>query len=547
MLNPRSVFLSKISFYFTILLMIWGCAAQQKPNGGPRDLTPPKVVTMDPPDMTRNFTAKKITIEFDEFFKLASPYQEISITPAQEKQPEYNVSKRKFEIEFKDTLEKNTTYVINFGKAIADVNESNVMKNFTYVFSTGPHIDSLSISGNVTNTSTNEKEKEATVFLFPLSQDSLLFGKKKPSIFTTTDSAGNFSLNNLREDTYRIYALKEPSPNKIFDNDNDLIAFLQKPIVVNKDTSGIQLKLFKQIPEKFRLAERKFTPDGKMSFIFNRKLVSPSLKIIYPAELDNQKIVEISKTKDTAIVYMRNMDFDSIRVAFYDNKKPLDSVSLLKGRKESFPRALNMNFNINKDNKLKPNSDLVIIGNFPLETFDQSQIALKEDSNTVSNFTIQKDTSSLRRYILKYRWRGNAKYSVTLAEGAFTDIYGDKSKPTKRLFQPDKPENYSQLTVNVTLPEQNKSYVIELLDEQKNVLRTDVITKNTAVVYNNYVTGKYRVRVTYDTNGNGLWDSGNVRLRAQPENIWLSPKDITLRPNWEAEEPLEVPKENTTP
>jgi hypothetical protein len=100
------------------------------------------------------------------------------------------------------------------------------MKNFTYVFSTGPHIDSLSMSGTVTNTMTQEKEKDVTVMLFPLKQDSLLFGKKKPTIFTTTDSSGNFSLNNLHEDEYRIYALKEPSRlNKIFDNDNELIGF----------------------------------------------------------------------------------------------------------------------------------------------------------------------------------------------------------------------------------------------------------------------------------------------------------------------------------
>src|SRR6185437_2206270 len=102
-----------------------------------------------------------------------------------------------------------TTYVINFGKAIEDVNEGNVLKNFTYVFSTGIHIDSLSISGRVINNQTQERENNATVLLFTLKQDSLLFGKKRPTIYTSTDSAGNFSLNNLRPDDYRIYALKE--------------------------------------------------------------------------------------------------------------------------------------------------------------------------------------------------------------------------------------------------------------------------------------------------------------------------------------------------
>ena len=55
------------------------------------------------------------------------------------------------------------------------------------------------------------------------------------------------------------------------------------------------------------------------------------------------------------------------------------------------------------------------------------------------------------------------------------------------------------------------------------------------------------IRVIYDENRNGKWDSGNVRLKKQPENIWINEKEITLRPNWEAEEPITVPKEPITP
>ena len=129
------------------------------------------------------------------------------MSPAPEKLPTYKASKKSLVVNFKDSLQKNTTYVINFGKAIADVNEGNVLKNFTYVFSTGAHIDSLSVSGNVKNLMTQEKEKDVTVMLFPLKQDTL-FGKKKPTIYATTDSSGNFSLNNLHDGDYRIYALK---------------------------------------------------------------------------------------------------------------------------------------------------------------------------------------------------------------------------------------------------------------------------------------------------------------------------------------------------
>ncbi len=497
--------------------------------------------------MTRNFSAKQIRLEFDEFFKLNNQYQEISISPAMEKLPEYNLNRKILNIDFKDSLQKNTTYVINFGKAIQDVNESNTLTNFTYVFSTGPHIDSLSMSGNVTNSITQEKEKDVTVMIFPLKQDSLLFGKKKPTIYTTTDSSGNFSLNNLHDGEYRIYALKETSPNKIFDNDKELIAFSNRTINLNKDTSDIKLALFQQVPEKFRISEKKFTPNGVFSMVFNKRLENPSVKIIYPPGFDSQKISEISKTKDTALVYMRNMDFDSLRVAIYDNNKPIDTIYQLKGKKESFTRTLSFKYGVNRDNKLKPNTDLRINVNLPIESFEQGLIVLTEDSVNVSNYTIRKDTASTRDLLIKYRWRAGSKYQLLINEAAITDIYNDKNKRAGIAFAADKPENYSMLTLKVNVPEPNKQYVIELLDEQKNVVHTDVVTSNTSVIYSNILTQKYKVRVVYDKNKNGHWDSGNVKLRTQPENIWLYEKEITLRPNWEAEEPLDIPKEPVIP
>jgi len=546
MLNTKSAIFYKNSLLIFIVLFIFGCAAQQPPQGGPRDQTPPKLVKAIPGNKTRNFNAKQIDLEFDEFIKLTNAYQEISMSPAMEKQPEYSSNKRKLKIEFKDTLLKNTTYVINFGKAIQDVNESNILKNFTYVFSTGSHIDSLSISGSVTNTLTQEKEKDVLVFIFPVKQDTL-FGKKKPSIFALTDSSGNFALNNLREDDYRIYALKEASPDKIFNRDDELIAFLKKPIHLKADTSNIQLNLFKQDPEKFRVSEKRFDTDGKLLLVFNKGLTQPAVKILYPSDVDNRKQVSFSRTKDTASVYLRNMNFDSLRVAIFDKGKAIDTIYQLKRKNESFTRTLTASYNMGNDSKLKPGGNLVVTASIPIENFDQSQITLNEDSVATGDYTIQKDTGNYKLLNIKYRWRENSKYELIINDGALTDIYGDKNKRLSKKFQINKLDNYSQLTVKLTVPDTAKAYVVELLSEDKKLIQSDAITKNTSLVYKGILAAKYYIRIIYDENRNGKWDSGNVRQKRQPENIWLNEKLITLRPNWEAEETVTIPKEKITP
>ncbi len=546
MLNKKALFFLKKIFVFLPALLIFGCANRIPPQGGPRDREPPKLLKATPPDMTRNFKGKVIRLDFDEFIKLNNTYTEITMSPTPTKVPDYKLKQKSLVITLKDSLEKNTTYVINFGKAIADVTEGNILKNFTYVFSTGPHIDSLSISGRVINTTTGEREKDATVMLFTLKQDSLLFGKKKPTIFTNTDTAGNFTLNNLHIDNYKIYALKEPSGSSKIYNDKDLIAFTKKIIHLTTDTANVELKLFKAIPDKFALVKR-FDADGKMFFSFNKALDDPSLKIIYPTDFDKYKIVDFSKTKDSATLYMRNMDFDSIRMVFFDKDKPIDTTYLRKGRKESFVRILNFQFNLNSNDKLKPGSDLIMKSSYPIENFDPALFNLKEDSTDVSNFTIQKDSTDARVFKLLYRWKQAANYTLLINEDAVTDIYGGKNKRQQRHFNIDKPENYSLLTLTVTVPDTGKSYVVELLNDKKTVMRQDVIKKNTSINYRNYLTGKYSVRVVYDDNNNGKWDSGSLKKKLQPENIWVDPDIITLRPNWEQNTPISVPREPTTP
>ncbi|MFD0752135.1 Ig-like domain-containing protein [Mucilaginibacter calamicampi] len=545
MLNKKRSLFSHLRPLFLALLALSGCAVQQRPQGGPRDLAAPKLLKATPLDQTRNFKGNKIELEFDEYFKLNNQYQEISISPAQERTPEYTYKQRTLVIELKDSLQKNTTYVINFGKAITDVNEGNIVKNLTYVFATGPSIDSLSISGTVFNALTQQKEKEATVMLFNLKQDSLLFGKKKPALFTLTDSVGNFKFSNLKADAYKIYALKESSADKIYNSDNELIAFKANPIQLKKDTSGINLTLFKEIAAQLRFSTRNFDRDGSMLLVANRPLSRPSIRIISPANLDAQKWVEINKTNDTISVYSKNMEFDSVKLAISEKGIAFDTLTLRKARRETFTRNIALNYNINANSVIKPGSDLIVTSNMPIESFDQQLITLMEDSNKV-NYTIRRDTSTRKKLLFRYPWKLKAKYNLIFNENSITGFFGDKIKKTQKSFSLDNPENYSEQTIRIAVPDTGKSYIIELLtasNEQKVVVRTERITRSTSIIYKQLPAGKYQLKVSYDANKNGKWDTGSVAGKTQPEQVWLNPTVYTVRPNWQDSADVQIPKE----
>ena len=528
------------SGYFSISLLFLGCANMQQPMGGPKDITPPKVVKEIPSNLTRNFSVSKIEIQFDEFIKLKNESSEISISPAIDKMPIFKVQKKILDLKLEQAFEKNTTYTINFGKAIVDVNEGNILQNYSYVFSTGDHIDSLSISGNVKSAINSVPLKDVTVFVLPIGQDSL-FGKKKANIFTSTDSVGNFILKNLRENTYWIYALKKPAAggDRIFNPNTDEIGFLKDSIVLKKNTKDIKLNVFKETPSSLRNLADKIEADGRILLVFNKPVAE--LKIVDPVLLDQKKIVEFSAKKDSAFVWLPELTFDSLKIQASDQAKLAITVTINRNKKDTYTRAILVSDNLISNQKLKPRADLVLSLSSPMAEFDVSKMSLLQDSVPVKGFSLVKDSNSLRKVIVKFAWKPNKTYSLKLADSSFTDIFKTKSKTYSRKFTLDSDDNYGNLSIVVAVPDTTKNYLVQWLNEKQIIVRTDIISKNTAIKYQTYPTGKYTARVVYDANKNGEWDTGNVRQKLQPEKIWNYEKVITLRANWDVEEKIVIP------
>jgi hypothetical protein len=262
-------------FAMLISLTFVRCANMQTPTGGPKDSIPPVILSENPVNFKRNFTDKQIVLEFNEYIKLNNYQKEFSISPDLEKQPDYKVKKKNLIITLPDSLEQNTTYTINFGKGLVDFNEGNPIVNYNYVFATGPELDSLSVSGSVKNAYTKtfdpKEDLSVRVLLIPTRQDSI-FGKRKANIFTSVDSSGNFIIKNLREDTYRIYALKEENNDRIYNNPDELIGFLADSIVLKENIEDIKLEYSKGKPKDFRIPERKIQKDSRISIKFNQPL-----------------------------------------------------------------------------------------------------------------------------------------------------------------------------------------------------------------------------------------------------------------------------------
>ena len=234
-----------MSYRYIYLLMLallcWNCAQQGSPAGGPRDEDPPRVVESEPPNYSTRFEAKKILISFDEYIVLDNVNQELIVSPPMEEKPEVKLKNKTLVIQFEETLKENTTYTFNFGSAIKDLHEGNKLLNFEYVFSTGDVLDSLSVKGTLKYAEDlSVPEEPISILLYEDLRDSVPL-LDIPLFVGRSDDSGVFSVNNLRPDTFKIFALKDGNNNLLFDLPTEEIAFLDTFLIVNAEFARLLL------------------------------------------------------------------------------------------------------------------------------------------------------------------------------------------------------------------------------------------------------------------------------------------------------------------
>ncbi len=523
--------LSVILINISIILGIYGCASVKRPEGGPRDTTPPKVLKMEPENFTKNFRGDKIVITFDEYFNIQNESAEFSISPSQEENPQLKKNQKKLEIIFKDSLEKNTTYVLNFGNAIADVNENNVAKNLTYAFSTGDKLDSLEISGNVFNIGTGKEVLNATVFIFPIERDTLL-GKNRPAIFTSTDSSGYFNLKHLKEGTYKIYAIKEEGTgDKIYQQRTDEIGFLKDSIQLTKNLNGLKIGLFKENPPVLRILDQKINSEGIIQIVTNKGLENPNVEIINSKEYNESKILKYGLQKDSINIWPKDYKFDTLEIAISENKVPIDTLKFGIDKSTRFNQILTIKDNIN-NSSINPYTGLNLYFNYPLKNIELKKIKLLEDTIPLQNYTIEKIEQDPFAYRIKFPWKKKVNYIIQVEDDAITSIYDTKNKSYRRQFTLGNTDDYGTYNLLVKVPDSAAQYILEILNDKKKVIMTNLIKADTTIALVNYRTENYYTRVVYDDNKNGKWDTGNVLLKKQPEAIWNNPQDFLIRSNW---------------
>ncbi len=220
-----------------------GCAQIGSPTGGIKDTLAPVLAKAVPESGALNFRGNRIVLTFDEYVTLLEIQNNLLVSPLPKTNPTVTSNLKTVTIKFRDTLLPNTTYNIQLGDAIRDINEANIVKDFTYVFSTGNTIDSLSLAGKVLLAETGNVDSTLSVLLYRNTNDTAV-QKLRPDYIARVKGDGSFQFNNLAAGEYKVYALKDGDGNKYYSSKVEIFGFLDSAVVVSGQTANVSIDAY---------------------------------------------------------------------------------------------------------------------------------------------------------------------------------------------------------------------------------------------------------------------------------------------------------------
>ncbi|AVR44547.1 hypothetical protein C7S20_04300 [Christiangramia fulva] len=533
----------RIPGYLLVILLAFTvvrCAKKGMPEGGPVDKDPPKFIRANPENYSIHFDARQIRIYFDEYIKLDKPQQQIIISPPMDPKPNImplGTARKDIKIEIFDTLEKNTTYTINFGKSIIDNNEGNSNNYFKYVFSTGDYIDSLSVSGKVKDASLKAPPAPVSIFLYELDStytDSAVYKKTPRYVTYSKDSTYTFNLENLKEGTYKMVAIIDKNNNYLYNPKSEKIGFVAEPITIPTD-STYEITVFKE----------------KLPFKPKRPSQVKGHQILFgyegSTELDSLKINLLNnKPPDYEYRITKVKDKDSVNY-WYNIKPEIDSLSFEVVTPTTLDTVWARIAKLERDSlkvtaepsgSIGIKEDLKFTANTPISAYQPELIKILDKDSADVPFTA-KFLPIRNELQISFNKTTENNYQVTALPGAIEDLFKATNDTIKKNFKTKGPSDYGRIVA--TIPN-IRSYpvIVQLTSTKGQVLAEKYAESGNTFEFPYLTPGDFLLRVIYDKNGNKEWDTGDFLKKKQPEIIKYYSDTLNVRANWDVNETINL-------
>ncbi|MCY4418595.1 MAG: carboxypeptidase-like regulatory domain-containing protein [Cytophagales bacterium] len=525
------------------MLFKWGCASQAPPTGGPKDIDPPKLIKVEPPSGSIRFKEKTIVFSFDEIIQERNLKKNLIITPQDEfsENIEFSIQEKRLIINLKESPRDSITYSLDLSNCLTDINEKTPIPDLKYTLTAGHSIDSLSISGRISDALTQKGVKGASVVLAFL-RDSISLIRSSFPYYTRTNEAGYFRFQHLPKDSFLLFSFTDLNANKIMEVDKEAHGFLRDSIFLNKSIDSLEVL---QVLSDARPLRKTFARPYKSYFeiIFNKPLARFHCQLIQSEEKLFYHL--IGKKKEKIRIYP--CQEDSLQLAFEvgDNIGNIlqDSVLLIFSKtntaKEDFSFEV---FPTHQSSWTDPKDSLIFHFSKPVQEIQiDSLLILRRDSSLLSpteqSLSWNKNKTELRikeAFESKDLEKASSSLGLILKKNAFISIEQDSSAARTLLYPILEKEQLGEISgkLNFSTPRTKSlksQYIIQLISQGR--LVKEQIISSDGFHFKYILPETYHFRIIWDRNLNKRWDPGNILLRVPPEAVYLS-KTFLIRANW---------------
>lgn len=519
-----------LKYFLFVALFITACAQVQPLEGGNKDdqAPIPNFEQASPSFASTEVRPSQIRIPFNEYIKLSNPNSNISVTPELNTKPKFEVRGKDLLISLNSAdLMDNTTYSFVFNKAVADVNEGNDT-TFTYVFSTGKLIDSLSYNLVLIDAESQTPVSNATVGLY-VPSDSLNPYKHRAKYVAPTNKEGQAQFQYLSEQELEVFAYFNKDGGKILNSSS--IAFLSEKIKIDTISRLDTLYLFqpKVVEERGRILKKELTLSGRIEFVTNFEQKTDEITLTSEG-LPVQFLVEKTPRQDSTILWLQAQENSSylLTVPFRDT---VLSTRIPTRKFSEFKLKYADNLS---SGDLEIKDSLTLMFNLPIASFDTTKMVVyKQDSIPLAGAFSIKNHRSL---VLAPAESQNRIY---IAPEAITFYDGSIFKDTIDLkFNRKTEKKYANLELKL---ENKPDFPLVLrLYQGKDVAVDRAFPATYSTMHFELLPpGEYTLQVILDLNANGQFDTGDYTQRIQPEPVIWFRQPITLRANWDTSQPVE--------
>lgn len=171
---------------------------------------------------------------------------------------------------------------------------------------------------------------------------------------------------------------------------------------------------------------------------------------------------------------------------------------------------------------------------------------------------VAKDTINPFIITLSADWQFNLPYVLKTTKGAYVDYFKLESKPAEMPFKIREKDYYGKIILQISNIKRISDYdylniptiaidstlytklphgqvIVMLLDKDEKLIQKNILNRDSIINFEKLIPGKYKIKLFFDENSNGKWDTGDYLKHKQPERVLYFPDEITIISKWDNE------------